>query len=282
MEQNISSSFSEVSLLSTKFVDKIISFLPNLIGAIILLFVGIWLCRFIRKFVKRLMINREVDVTIQNFVNELLRWLLYIVLFLTVIQKVGVPVSSFLGALAAAGVAIGLALQGSLSNFAGGIMLLILKPFKVGDTIETKGQIGSVERIGTFYTTLIKFGNEKVMIPNGPLFSDSIINYSQNNKRRDKIMVGIGYGSDIKKAKEILYSLAKECSTALQEPAPIVYVEELADSSVNLSLRIWSNTEKYWDTRFYLIENIKIKFDQENIEIPFPQRDIHITYTDKN
>ena len=261
MEQNISSSFSEVSLLSTKFVDKIISFLPNLIGAIILLFVGIWLCRFIRKFVKRLMINREVDVTIQNFVNELLRWLLYIVLFLTVIQKVGVPVSSFLGALAAAGVAIGLALQGSLSNFAGGIMLLILKPFKVGDTIETKGQIGSVERIGTFYTTLIKFGNEKVMIPNGPLFSDSIINYSQNNKRRDKIMVGIGYGS---------------------EPAPIVYVEELADSSVNLSLRIWSNTEKYWDTRFYLMENIKIKFDQENIEIPFPQRDIHITYTDKN
>ena len=120
------------------------------------------------------------------------------------------------------------------------------------------------------------------MIPNGPLFSDSIINYSQNNKRRDKIIVGIGYGSDIKKAKEILYSLAKECPTVLQEPAPIVYVEELADSSVNLSLRIWSNTEKYWDTRFYLMENIKIKFDQENIQIPFPQRDIHITYTDKN
>lgn len=259
-----------------KFMDKIIGFLPSIIGAIIVLFVGVWICRFIRKFVRRLMIARSVDITIQNFVNELLRWVLYIILFLTVIQKVGVPVSSFLGALAAAGVAIGLALQGSLSNFAGGIMLLILKPFRIGDSIEAKGHIGTVERIGMFYTTLIKFGNERVIIPNGPLFSDNIINYSQNTTRRDKIFVGIGYGSDLKKAKEILYRLAKECPTALQEPPAVVYVEELADSSVNLSLRIWSNTGNYLETRFYLIEQIKLTFDKEGIEIPFPQRDVHI------
>ncbi len=259
-----------------KFMDKIIGFLPSLIGAIIVLFVGVWICRLIRKFVRRLMIARSVDITIQNFVNELLRWVLYIILFLTVIQKVGVPVSSFLGALAAAGVAIGLALQGSLSNFAGGIMLLILKPFRIGDSIEAKGHIGIVERIGMFYTTLIKFGNERVIIPNGPLFSDNIINYSQNTTRRDNIIVGIGYGSDLKKAKEILYRLAKECPTALQEPPAVVYVEELADSSVNLSLRIWSNTGNYLETRFYLIEQIKLTFDKEGIEIPFPQRDVHI------
>ena len=259
-----------------KFMDKIIGFLPSLIGAIIVLFVGVWICRLIRKFVRRLMIARSVDITIQNFVNELLRWVLYIILFLTVIQKVGVPVSSFLGALAAAGVAIGLALQGSLSNFAGGIMLLILKPFRIGDSIEAKGHIGTVERIGMFYTTLIKFGNERVIIPNGPLFSDNIINYSQNTTRRDNIIVGIGYSSDLKKAKEILYSLIKSCPTALQDPAPVVYVNELADSSVNFTVRVWSKTEHYWETRFYLIEQIKLTFDKEGIEIPFPQRDVHI------
>ena len=259
-----------------KFMDKIIGFLPSLIGAIIVLFVGVWICRLIRKFVRRLMIARSVDITIQNFVNELLRWVLYIILFLTVIQKVGVPVSSFLGALAAAGVAIGLALQGSLSNFAGGIMLLILKPFRIGDSIEAKGHLGTVERIGMFYTTIIKFGNERVIIPNGPLFSDNIINYSQNPTRRDNVIVGIGYGSDLKKAKEILYSLTQSCPTALQDPAPVVYVNELADSSVNFTVRVWSKTEHYWDTHFYLIEQIKLTFDKEGIEIPFPQRDVHI------
>ena len=259
-----------------KFMDKIIGFLPSLIGAIIVLFVGVWICRLIRKFVRRLMIARSVDITIQNFVNGLLRWVLYIILFLTVIQKVGVPVSSFLGALAAAGVAIGLALQGSLSNFAGGIMLLILKPFRIGDSIEVEGHLGTVERIGMFYTTIIKFGNERVIIPNGPLFSDNIINYSQNPTRRDNIIVGIGYGSDLKKAKEILYSLTQSCPTALQDPAPVVYVNELADSSVNFTVRVWSKTEHYWDTHFYLIEQIKLTFDKEGIEIPFPQRDVHI------
>ena len=155
-------------------------------------------------------------------------------------------------------------------------MLLILKPFRIGDSIEAKGHIGTVERIGMFYTTLIKFGNERVIIPNGPLFSDNIINYSQNPTRRHNIIVGIGYGSDLKKAKEILYRLAKECPTALQEPPAVVYVEELADSSVNFTVRVWSKTEHYWDTHFYLIEQIKLTFDKEGIEIPFPQRDVHI------
>ena len=144
-----------------KFMDKIISFLPSIIGAIIVLFVGVWICRFIRKFVRRLMIARSVDITIQNFVNELLRWVLYIILFLTVIQKIGVPVSSFLGALAAAGVAIGLALQGSLSNFAGGIMLLILKPFRIGDSIlplsslETNVSLSLMDRYSLIISLII-------------------------------------------------------------------------------------------------------------------------------
>lgn len=260
--------------LEKVLIHKII---PNLIGTIVLFFVGIWIIRFLRNIVKKMMIRREVDVTVQIFVNQLLKWILYIILFLTVIQKLGIPASSFLGALTASAVAIGLALQGSLSNFAGGIMLLLLKPFKIGDFIEAKGQRGEVQKIGMFYTTLIKFGNEIVTIPNGPLFADNIINYTTQEKRRAKIIVGISYNSDIKQAREIMLSIAEKSPLTLKDPAPKVFVEELADSSVNMSLSVWALTPNYIEMYHSLLENIKLEFDKENIEIPFPQRDIHLT-----
>lgn len=263
-------------------LNKIGSIIPNLIGAIIWTIIGVWLIRLTGRIIRKAMERRGVDVTVQMFVNQLAKWLLYIVLFLAIVQILGVPVTSFLGALTASAVAIGLALQGSLSNFAGGIMLLILKPFRVGDVIQVKGETGTVQRIGMFYTKLNKFGNEQAIIPNGPLFADNIINYSAEETRRVKIMVGIAYSANIKLAKEILLQLATDCPTRLSDNVPMVFVEELADSSVNLSVRLWTKTLNYWDTYFYMIEHIKLEFDKAQIEIPFPQRDVYIRKTENS
>ncbi|MDO4880981.1 MAG: mechanosensitive ion channel [Capnocytophaga sp.] len=260
-------SFADFKELIKILIQKTENFIPNLIGAMLLLFIGVWLTRFLRKFIKKLMIRKEVDVTIQNFVNELLRWILYIMLFLAVVQKLGVPISSFLGALTAAGVAVGLALQGSLSNFAGGIMLLILKPFKIGDSIETKGHSGTVKRIGTFYTTLIKYSNEEVMIPNGPLFSDSIVNFSKESNRRLRVNVNISYDSDIQKVKEILNNVALQCPKILKNNPPVVLVDELANNSIKMSVRVWVKNSDYTEVNSYISENIKNELDKAQLKI---------------
>lgn len=273
MEQFGKENFKE---LVQVFLDKITGFLPNLIGGIVILVIGFWLIKALRGIFKRIMEKKGLDLTLQLFLSELIKWALYIMLFLAIIQVIGIPASSFLAALGTAGLAIGLALQGSLSNFAGGIMILIFKPFKIGDNIEAKGQRGTVKEIGLFTTTLNKFNNEQAIIPNGPLFSDNIINYTREEKRRVKVLVGIGYGSDIKKAKEIMLSIATSHEKILEDPAPVVFVEELADSSVNLSVRFWCLNDDYWELYFHTVETVKFQFDANNIEIPFPQRDVHI------
>ncbi|AWL78912.1 mechanosensitive ion channel protein [Capnocytophaga canimorsus] len=258
------------------WITELINFVPALVGAIVAFIAGRYIIRFLLNLTKKLMIRREVDVTLQTFLLQLIKWTLHIALFLIIIQIIGVPATQFFAILASAGVAIGLALQGSLSNFAGGIMILIFKPFKVGDNIEAKGERGTVKRIGLVSTTLNKFNNEEVIIPNGPLFGDSIINYTREDKRRVKVLVGIGYSSDLQKAKEILLDIAKSDKRAFEEPAPSVFVEELADSSVNISVRFWCNNDDYWDCYFNAIESVKTRFDAEGIEIPFPQRVINI------
>lgn len=258
------------------WITDLINFVPTLVGAVIAFVFGRYLIRFLVNLVKKLMLRREVDATLQIFLIQLVKWTLHIALFLIIIQIIGVPATQFFAILASAGVAVGLALQGSLSNFAGGIMILIFKPFKVGDNIEVKGQRGTVKRIGLVSTTLNKFNNEEVIIPNGPLFGDNIINYTREEKRRVKVLVGIGYDSDIQKAKQVLLDIAKSDIRAFEDPAPSVFVEELADSSVNMSVRFWCNNDDYWDCYFATIEAIKIRFDEEGIEIPFPQRVLNI------
>ncbi|GET46646.1 mechanosensitive ion channel family protein [Capnocytophaga felis] len=255
---------------------ELINFVPTLVGAILIFIGGRYIIRFLVKLIQKIMLRREVEITLQTFVLQLVKWILHIVLFLIIIQIIGIPATQFFAILASAGVAIGLALQGSLSNFAGGIMILIFKPFKVGDNIEAKGERGTVKRIGLVSTTLNKFNNEEVIIPNGPLFGDSIINYTREDKRRVKVLVGIGYSSDLQKAKEILLDIAKNDERAFEDPAPSVFVEELADSSVNISVRFWCNNDDYWDAYFATIESIKLRFDAEGIEIPFPQRVLNI------
>ncbi|MDO5607169.1 MAG: mechanosensitive ion channel [Capnocytophaga sp.] len=259
-----------------KWIADFIGFIPTLIGAIILYVIGRYAILFVLKILTSIMVKREIDLSLQSFLRQVIRWMLYITLFLIIIQILGFPASSFIAVLGTAGVAIGLALQGSLSNFAGGIMILLFKPFKIGDSIEAKGQRGTVKDIGLFATTLNKFNHEEVIIPNGPLFNDNIINYSRETKRRVKLLVGIGYSSDIKTAKEIMLKIATDDPRSHTEPAPTVVVEELADSSVNISVRFWCDNADYSNCLFDATEAVKLQFDQAGIEIPFPQRDVHI------
>lgn len=239
--------------------------LPKIIGALLLFMIGVWITRLLRRIIRKLMLHREIDPTVQVFVNQLLRWVFYIILFLAIIQILGVPTSSFLGALTASAVAIGLALQGSLSNFAGGIMLLILKPFKIGDSIKAKGEIGEVQKIGMFYTQIIKFGNEIVVIPNGPLFADTITNYSAKKTRRAKISISISNTYDSNKIRDILLQIAQNHSLIAQTPEPTILIEEVSEKSITMSFQVWALTENYTSMYHSIIEDIKSEFDAKNI-----------------
>ena len=249
--------------------------LPGIVTAIIILVLGLWLIKFINKLVKRLFDRKDYDPALESFLASFINIALKILLFVVVITQLGVESTSLVAIIGAAGLAIGLALQGSLSNFAGGVLLLIFKPFRVGDFITAQGVDGTVKEINIFYTKLNTFGNQVAIIPNGKLSNDNIINYSAEGTRRDKISAGIGYGSDLKKAKEILLKICSDNDKILKEPAPEVYLAELADSSVNLTLRFWANNADFWAAHWYVMEEMKQRFDASGIEIPFPQRVVH-------
>jgi len=246
--------------------------LPNFLWAVFILIVGIYLIRFINKLVRKFFKKQDYDLALETFTQSLINIGLKITLFVLVITQLGVKSASLVAILASAGLAIGLALQGSLSNFAGGVLILLFKPFKVGDFISAQGVDGTVKEISIFTTKLSTFGNQIAVIPNGQLSNNTIINYNAQDTRRDKIDVGIGYGSNIKQAKEILLAICNEYETILKEPAPEVYVGALADSSVNLTLRFWANNPDFWAAHFHVLEEIKHRFDAADIEIPFPQR----------
>ena len=259
-----------------KLKEIIIEFSPKVISAIIILFVGLWAVSIITKTFKKIMIKRHVEVTLSNFLGNILFWTLRILLFITVISKLGVETSSFVAILGAAGLAIGLALQGSLSNFAGGVLIILFKPFKVNDVIESQGEIGTVQEIQIFNTRLLTANNQVVYIPNGVLSNGIIKNYTQEGIRRADLTIGIAYNSDIKHAKEILLNVMQNNPKVLNEPAPTVIVRELADSSINLGLRPWANSEDFFDVSSETLVECKIALDNAGISIPFPQREIKI------
>lgn len=246
--------------------------LPNVVIAIILLVLGTYIIRFINKMVRKFFLRKDYDLALETFLQSFISIGLKIILFVLVITQLGVQTTSLVAILASAGLAIGLALQGSLANFAGGVLILLFKPFRIGDFISAQGVDGTVREISIFTTKVSTFGNQIAVIPNGQLSNNTIVNYNALNTRRDKIDVGIGYGSNIKQAKEIMLAICKERETILKEPAPEVYVGELADSSVNLTLRFWANNADFWAAHFYVLEEIKYRFDAAGIEIPFPQR----------
>lgn len=264
-----------------KHIDNAINWLwqalPNLILAFIILVVGIWLMRMINRLVARFFDKKDYDTTLETFLQSFIRIALKAILFVLVITQLGVKSTSLVALIGAAGLAIGLALQGSLANFAGGVLILLFKPFKVGDFISAQGVDGNVKEITIFTTKLNTFGNQVAIIPNGQLSNNNIVNFNAESTRRDKIDVGIGYSSDIKKAKDILLEICAASENILKEPVPEVYVGELGDSSVNLTLRFWAENDMFWPAHFYVMEEMKLRFDEARIEIPFPQRVLHQT-----
>ena len=254
-----------------------VQYAPKLVLAIVTLIVGIWIINAFVKFLRKTMTKREADPSLIPFLTSLANVLLKAMLIISVASMVGIETTSFVAILGAAGLAVGLALQGSLGNFAGGVLILIFKPFKVGDVIDAQGFLGSVTGIQIFNTIIHTPDNKKIIIPNGALSSGPITNFSAEEKRRVDFVFGIGYGDDIKKAKDILSKIIAEDSRIINEPAePFVAVKELADSSVNLVVRVWANAADYWAIYFDMQEKVKLTFDKEKISIPFPQRDVHL------
>jgi small conductance mechanosensitive channel len=230
----------------------------------------------IRSIVRRLLRKSSVDETLVSFLVRLSYIAMMIFVILAALGQLGVQTTSFIAVLGAAGLAVGLALQGSLANFAAGTLLIIFKPFKIGDYIEAGGKAGVVEAIGIFTTELKSPDNKKIIVPNAKVTGDSIVNYSAKDQRRVDIVAGVSYSDDLDKVRKVLEGILSEDERILKEPAPTIAVLELADSSVNFAVRPWVKTEDYWDVFFAVQEKIKKRFDAEGITIPFPQQDIHI------
>ena len=248
----------------------------QVIGALATLVIGIWIAKWLARIASRILNKRNVDPTLTKFAVSVVKIALITFVIISAISQVGIETTSFVAVIGAAGLAVGFALQGSLSNFASGVMLIIFKPLKVGDFIEGGGAMGSVETIGMFVTTLTTPDNKVVYIPNSSLTSGNIVNYSAKDTRRVDMVFGIGYSDDIDKAKGVIKSLLDADSRILKDPAPQIVVSELADSSVNFKVRPWVNSADYWGVYFDITEQVKKNFDKQNISIPFPQRDVHM------
>lgn len=255
-----------------QFKVVIIEYAPKVLMALAILIIGLIVIKVLVKTTRKVMAKRNVDISLQQFLGNLLGWVLKILLFITVIAKLGVETASFAAILAAAGLAIGLALQGSLANFAGGVLIMIFKPFKVGDLVEAQGEIGVIKEIEIFTTKLTGLSNKEIIIPNGSLSNGNIINYTTEGTRRVDLVIGVSYDADIKKTKEVLMDVITSHAKVLKDPMPSVTVLELADSSVNFAVRPWCNTDDYWTVYFDVMENTKLALDKAGIEIPYPHR----------
>lgn len=248
----------------------------KLVAAIVIFVIGKWVARWLSGIVKKLMEKSNVDATLVKFVGNGVYILLMVFVILAALGKLGVPTTSAVAILGAAGLAIGLALQGSLANFASGVLLILFRPFKAGDFVEAGGTMGVVEEI-TIFTTLLKTpDNKAVIVPNANITGGNITNFSAKDTRRVDLVFGIGYGDDIKKAKQLLHEIVDSHELILKDPAPTIGVAELADSSVNFAVRPWVNAADYWTVFFDLNETVKERFDAEGISIPFPQQDVHM------
>jgi len=252
--------------------DLILVYGPKILMAIVIWFIGLWIIRLIRKGTRKALDRGDYDVSLKKFMLNLLNWALKILLVVVVLGTLGIETTSFAAILAAAGLAVGLALQGSLSNFAGGVLIMIFKPFKVGDFIQAQGELGSVKEIQIFTTKLNSPDNKEIIIPNGILSNGNITNFTSQGTRRIDFTFGVGYDSDIKQTKELLMKQLTSHPKVLKEPEPVVSLMELADSSINFVARPWVKTEDYWTVYFEITESTKEALDAAGIEIPYPHR----------
>lgn len=252
------------------FLNVLIDYSPKLISAFIILFAGLYIIRLINRFIRTLMVRRNLDPTLTRFLADILLWVLRVILFVSFISKLGIETSSFVAILGAMGLAVGLSLQGSLSNFAGGMLIILFKPFRVNDTIEAQGVIGTVCEIQIFVTKLITANNQTVFVPNGSLSNGNIINYSLQKIRRADLTIAISYDTDIKKVKDIITAVLKNNPKVLQTPAADVSVKNLTDSSIQLAVRPWATNEDFWGVYADTLENCKHAFDSAGIVVqPF-------------
>lgn len=249
---------------------------PSLVKAIVIFYVGKFVANMIRKLISRIGEKKQWDPSLYNFLGDISYTSMLAFVIISVLGQLGVQTNSFVAIIGAAGLAVGFALQGSLSNFAAGVMIIIFKPYKIGDFIEGGGVTGSVEKIQIFNTILKSPDNKTIIVQNSGMTGSNIINYSTKPTRRIDMTFGIGYNDDIDKARELILDTIKADSRILSDPEPMVVVSELADSSVNFFVRPWVNSADYWGVFFSLNENIKKVFDKNNISIPFPQQDVHL------
>jgi small conductance mechanosensitive channel len=248
----------------------------KLVAAILIIIIGRWISRRISRLLGRVLEKNNVDVTLVRFMENLIYYALIVVVLIAAVGQLGINTTSFLTIVGAAGLAIGLALKDSLSNFAAGVMLTLFRPFSVGDFVEAGGVTGTVQGITIFNTILNTPDNKRVIVPNGIVTSNVITNVTANTTRRVDLVIGVSYEDDIAKAKEVLTGIINAEKRILPDPAPKIVVSELGDSSVNFIIRSWVKTEDYWDVYFDLTEKIKITLDKEGISIPYPQRDVHV------
>ncbi len=245
-------------------------------GAIAILIIGMWVARLITKGIIKVFNKKELDPTLSKFLGSIIKTLLYLVVVIAALNQAEIETNSLVAIIGAAGLAIGLALQGSLGNFASGVMLIIFRPFKVGDFVEAAGVMGSVDEIGIFTTTLTTPDNKVIYVPNGGITGGNITNFSAKDTRRVDMVFGIGYSDDIDKARSVIKDILDSDPRVLKDPAPQISVAELADSSVNFTVRPWVNSADYWGVYFDTHEAVKKKFDEMGISIPFPQTDVHL------
>ena len=250
--------------------------IPRLVGALLVLWIGFWLVRIVSHALTRMLEQRGIETTLASFLASTTNVGLKILVVITAATTVGIETTSFIALLGAAGLAIGLALQGSLSNFAGGALIVFFKPFKVGDVIDAQGVIGKVSEIQIFNTVLHTPDNRKVIVPNGALSNGIVTNISAESTRRVDFVFGISYDDDIDNARRLIQEVIRADVRMLDDPAPQVVVAELADSSVNFTVRVWCESADYWDVFFDTTEKIKKVFDGAGVSIPYPQQDVHV------
>ncbi len=248
----------------------------KIVAAVAIFIVGRWIAKLLRNLAERMMTKGKVDGTLVKFVGNITYVTLIVIVVIAALNQLGIQTTSFIAIIGAAGLAIGLALQGSLANFAAGALMIIFRPFKVGDYVEGAGAAGTVEEISIFTTVLKSPDNKIIIVPNAKITGDNIINYSAKDSRRIDLVFGVSYSDDLQKVKEVLYDILKNDDRILKDLAPTVGVLELADSSVNFAVRPWVRTGDYWTLFFDLKEKIKERFDAESISIPFPQQDVHL------
>jgi small conductance mechanosensitive channel len=262
--------------------EMVMEFGMKLIYAIVVLIIGLWAIKLIMRGVSKLMAKRHIDASLIPFLKSMLNMLLKTLLAISVLSMLGIEMTSFIALLGAAGLAVGMALSGTLQNFAGGVMILIFRPFNVGDFIEAQGYKGTVKEIQIFITILTTPDNKTIIIPNGPLSNNSLINYSSQTTRRIDWTFGIGYGDKTEDAQIILMEMMIADDRILLDPEPFVGVSELGDSSVNLATRAWVKPEDYWNVFFDMNQKVYNQFNERGINIPYPQMDIHLHSTSPN